>query len=86
MDLRYSQLRILKTKSLDLPQHELHFTESVFFADRELLEGRPKFSEDWRQVQVVISDRQILISPNILAVSDKPSEGRDILHVFLGMV
>jgi hypothetical protein len=45
VDLRYSNLKIINIKSLHIPLNEVHFIESVFFSEKQLVEGKAKFAE-----------------------------------------
>jgi len=86
VDLRYAQIRIIKIKSLNLPHNEIHFSESVFLSERKLLSARSKSNGEWSNIELIISDRQLLIIPNIFSVQSKHSLNTNILHIYLGMI
>lgn len=88
MDLRYSNLKIINSKSLHLPQHAIHFIESVFFSEKHLIEGKTKYSEQFTPLdELVVTDRQVLIVPDLFALGIKrTTNSTNILHIYYGMI
>lgn len=86
--MRYSNIKIINTKSLHLPQQALHFIESVFFSEQLIVEGRVKYYEQWSVLEhLVVTDRQMLMVPDIFSLNAKrPSNASNVLHVFYGMI
>jgi hypothetical protein len=88
VDLRYSNLKIINIKSLHLPQHAVHFIESVFFSEKRLVEGRTKFADEFTPLdELIVTDRQVLIVPDLFAMGVKHStNSTNVLHVYYGMI
>ena len=88
MGLRYSNLKIINIKSLHLPVNEVHFIESAFFFEKNLIEGKSKFASEFTMIEdLIITDRQIVIIPDIFTLHLKKKANKsNVLHIYLGMV
>lgn len=58
----------------------------MFLDERELLSARSKYDSVWSNIELIITDRQLLIIPNVLSIQSKHSLNKNILHIYLGMI
>ena len=66
-DTRYDSDTIIEHNStLKFPIIALHTTEAIFIEETNLISARKSNTEDaWSQIDIMVSDRQIIITPNI---------------------
>lgn len=51
----------------------VHDTENIVLHEINLFNGKTHEGEDWKQVNIMLTDRQLLISPNLVEPNAKKS-------------
>ena len=56
------------------------------FMHADSLQAKNKYAEEWTKVELIITDKQIVVTPDVFQTSHNSIHDHNILHIPFGMV